>query len=543
MKNVIVGGVAGGASAAARLRRLNEEDDIIMFEKGNYISYANCGLPYHIGGVIKSHDKLLVQTPKAFYERFRVDVRVNHEVTAIDIKTKELTVKNHLDGSVYAETYDNLILAPGASPVIPGFVEDKNDRRFFTLNDIPDMDDIIALIEANEAKKAVVIGGGFIGLEVAENLNAIGVTVDLIELSDHIIASADWDMATFAAKEMIKNGIHLHLGEAVSEVKSETDAIRVVTDKAEYKTDFVICAIGVRPSTSFLAGSGITLDERGAILVDETMQTNVPHVYAVGDAVKIKHFVNGKSVHIPLAGPANKQGRIAADQIAGKNTTYKGTQGSSVLKICGKTFAMTGLNEKQAENYEKVYVPVKSHAGYYPGAENIWIKLIFDKDSGKVLGAQAFGGAGVDKRIDIIATAIRAHMTVYDLTELELCYAPPYGSAKDPVNMVAYAAENVLEGNIKICYYYDIDKIDPQKEVLLDVRKQKEYDAGHVEGSILIPLDELRDRLDEVPKDKKVFVMCAAGLRSYIAYRILTQKGYDCVSVSGGFNLYHAMKG
>ena len=543
MKNVIVGGVAGGASAAARLRRLNEEDDIIMFEKGNYISYANCGLPYHIGGVIKSHDKLLVQTPKAFYERFRVDVRVNHEVTAIDIKTKELTVKNHLDGSVYAETYDNLILAPGASPVIPEFVEDKNDRRFFTLNDIPDMDDIIALIEANEAKKAVVIGGGFIGLEVAENLNAIGVTVDLIELSDHIIASADWDMATFAAKEMIKNGIHLHLGEAVSEVKSETDAIRVVTDKAEYKTDFVICAIGVRPSTSFLAGSGITLDERGAILVDETMQTNVPHVYAVGDAVKIKHFVNGKSVHIPLAGPANKQGRIAADQIAGKNTTYKGTQGSSVLKICGKTFAMTGLNEKQAENYEKVYVPVKSHAGYYPGAENIWIKLIFDKDSGKVLGAQAFGGAGVDKRIDIIATAIRAHMTVYDLTELELCYAPPYGSAKDPVNMVAYAAENVLEGNIKICHYYDIDKIDPQKEVLLDVRKQKEYDAGHVEGSILIPLDELRDRLDEVPKDKKVFVMCAAGLRSYIAYRILTQKGYDCVSVSGGFNLYHAMKG
>ncbi len=541
MKTIIIGGVAGGASAAARLRRLCEAEEIILLERGKYISYANCGLPYHLSGVIEKRSSLTLQTPESFSSRFHIDVRTGHEVLSLDSSSKTLRIQDLAAGNIYTEHYDSLILAPGASPVVPDFVEKPEDPRFFTLNDIPDMDRINDYVNSHNVKQAIVIGGGFIGVETAENFKKLGFEVHIIELSPQIIAAADWDMARLAALEMLKNGVHLHLNETVKAVRSYNETMQVETDVSAYSADIVVCAVGVRPATAFLKDSGLVFTSRGAICVNERMQTGISDVYAVGDAVAVKNYLLKTEDYVPLAGPANKQGRIAADNIAGIPSTYKGTQGSSIVKIFGKTLAMTGLNERRGKNYEKVYVSVKSHASYYPGARDMWLKLIFEKHTGLLLGAQGFGVDGVDKRIDVLATAIRANMTVSQISELELCYAPPYGAAKDPVNIAAFAAQNIVMDLVKVTHGSHISSLEHEKEILVDVRTDKEYHAGHIEGCIHIPLQDLRDRLEFLPKDKTLIVYCASGMRSYMACRILQQKGFCCSSLSGGYNLYHLL--
>lgn len=545
MKVVVVGGVAGGASAAARLRRLDESAEIIMFERGEYISFANCGLPYYIGGEITDRAALTLQTPQSFHSRFHVDVRINSEVTAIDPKAKQVTVRSK-DRGEYTESYDKLILSPGAAPIRPP-MEGADNERVFTLRNIPDTYKIRGYVEEQHPKSAVVVGGGYIGVEMAENLKNAGVDVTIVELADHVIAPLDYDMACDVHRYLKEKGVGLILQNGVQSIREEGGALRLTLSDGEIDTNLVIMAVGVRPDTALAKEAGLELNRRGAIVVDEHMLTSDPDIYAVGDAVEVTDFVTGEKAYIPLAGPANKQGRIAADNICGIPTTYKNTQGSAVLKIFDMTVATTGVNERAAKaaglDYDKVYTFSNSHASYYPGSTGMSIKTLYEKGTGKILGAQIVGFDGVDKRCDVLATAIRAGMTAKDLTELELCYAPPFGSAKDPVNFVGYVIENTLAGRVKNFFWDDVAKLPRDGSVtLLDVRTDLERENGqYIDGFIHIPVDELRERVGELDKSKPVYIHCRTGLRSYVACCMLAGLGFDCYNLSGGWRLYESI--
>ncbi|MCI6474925.1 MAG: CoA-disulfide reductase [Mucispirillum sp.] len=541
-KVLIVGGVAGGASAAARLRRLNEEVEIILFEKGEYISFANCGLPYYIGGEIKNRADLTLQTPAGFKRRFNIDVRTFNEVTAINKEEKYVTVINHKTNETYNESYDILLLSPGAEPIRPN-LEGINLDKVFTLRNIPDTYRIKDYIDNASPKTAVVIGGGYIGVEMAENLRNAGLDVTIIEMQNQVIAPLDYDMACILHNELERNGVTLNLETALEKIEENGSLLKVITNKGTIDTDMVILAIGVKPETKIAADAGIKLNSRGAFIVDENMKTSDEFIYAAGDAVEVTDFITNEKSVIPLAGPANKQGRIAADNIAGIKSSYRGTQGSAILKVFNLTAASTGITEKKAKqlglNYEKSFTISGSHAGYYPGATEMFIKTIFDKDTGKILGAQIVGEDGVDKRCDVIAAAINFKATVYDLTKLELCYAPPYSSAKDPVNMAGYVAENILKGVVKIFHYHDVSSLPKDGSVnLIDTRTRGEYRLGHIDGFINIPVDSLRERMNEIDKSKPVYIVCHVGLRGYLACRILEGYGYTCYNLSGGYALY-----
>lgn len=545
MKVVIVGGVAGGASAAARLRRLDESAEIIMFERGEYISFANCGLPYYIGGEITKKSALTLQTPQSFNARFNVDVRVNSEVTSIDPKAKTVTVRSK-DRGEYTESYDKLILSPGAAPIRPP-MEGADNARVFTLRNIPDTIKIREYVEEEFPASAVVVGGGYIGVEMAENLKNAGVAVTIVELADHVIAPLDYDMACDVHRYLKEKGVGLILKNGLQAIKEEGGKLKLTLSDGEIETDMVIMAVGVRPDTALAKDAGLELNKRGAIVVNEHMLTSDPDIYAVGDAVEVTDFVTGEKAYIPLAGPANKQGRIAADNICGIPTTYKNTLGSAVLKIFDMTVATTGVNERTAKaaglDYDKVYTYSNSHASYYPGSTGMSIKTLYEKGTGKILGAQIVGFDGVDKRCDVLATAIRAGMTAKDLTELELCYAPPFGSAKDPVNFVGYVIENTLAGRVKNFFWDDVAKLPRDGSVtLLDVRTDLERENGqYIEGFIHIPVDELRARAGELDKSKPVYIHCRTGLRSYVACCMLAGMGFDCYNLSGGWRLYESI--
>lgn len=542
MKVVIIGGVAGGASAAARLRRLNEQAEIIMLERGAYISYANCGLPYYVGGVITDQEDLTLQTQESFFARFRVDVRVLSEAVAIDPKAKTVTVKNLKDGSAYQESYDDLILSPGAEPVVPP-IPGAKDPRVFTLRTVPDTLRIREYMEEKRPKSAVVVGGGAIGMEMAENLSEAGLDVTVVELADHVIAPLDFDMAAEVHGYVKSKGIRLMLNTGVKAIAAEENGLAVEAGEEKIPADMVLLSVGVRPESSLAKAAGLQVNPKGAILVDDHMRTSDPRIYAVGDAVLVRHFVTGQPAFLPLAGPANKQGRIAADNICGIPSVYKGSQGALVLKLFDMTVAATGLNEAALKAagiaYDKVYAYGNSHASYYPGATNQTIKLLFAPEDGKVLGAQIVGFKGVDKRCDVINTAIRAEMTVYDLAELELCYAPPYSSAKDPVNMAGFMAENLLTKKVRQFHWHDVDGLPADGSVTkLDVRTAGERRRGSIPGTVHIPVDELRERIGELDAQKPVYVHCHSGLRSYIACRILSQNGFDAYNLAGGYRLY-----
>ncbi len=545
-KVLIVGGVAGGASAAARLRRLDEKAEIIMFERGGYISFANCGLPYYIGNEITDKASLTLQTPKSFNARFNVDVRINSEVISIDVEKREVVVQNHNTGETYRESYDKLVLSPGAEPFVPT-IDGIDSKKVFTLRNIPDTYKIKDFIDKEKPRSAAVIGGGFIGIEMAENLKFNGIEVTLIEAADQIIPPIDYDMACDVHRYLESKGINLLLSNTVKSIK-DNECLELMLEDETICVDMLVMAIGVRPDTKIAKEAGLSCNERGAIITNEHMQTSAKDIYAVGDAVEIVDFVTGTKGYVPLAGPANRQGRIAADNIYGISSTYTGTQGSSILKVFDLTVASTGINEKTAIrlglNYEKTFTYSPNHATYYPGAVNMSVKLIFDKDSGKVLGAQLVGYEGVDKRCDVFATAIRANMTVFDLTRLELCYAPPFGSAKDPVNMAGYTAENILNGKVNVFHWHDEKSLPRDGSVtLLDTRTPMEYENGHIDGFINIEVDELRNNLSRLPKTKPVYITCQIGLRGYIAARILSQNGYDVYNLSGGYRLWSSIYG
>lgn len=541
MKTIIIGGVAGGASAAARLRRLDETAEIIILERGEFVSFANCGLPYYIGGTITDKENLTLQTPESFHSRFRIDVRLCNEAVKIDPKTKTVTVKDLRSGETYEESYDSLILSPGAEPIKPN-IEGIDRDTVFTLRNIPDTLKIKNYIDTVKPKSVVIIGGGYIGAEMAENLADAGLEVSVVELADHLIASLDFDMAADVHRYIKNKGIRLYLQNGVTAVRDHT----VVLQKGEIPADMVILSVGVRPETALAKACGIRLNARASIIVDSRMKTNLPDIYAVGDAVEVKDFITNHPAFIPLAGPANKQGRIAADNIAGYDSVYTGTQGSAVLKLFDMTVATTGLSEKSAKaagmDYDKTYTYSASHASYYPGASNMSVKVLWEKETHKLLGAQIVGFDGVDKRMDVLATAIRFGAKVTDLANLELCYAPPFGSAKDPVNMAGFVAENVISGKMKQFFWHDVENLPRDGSVtLLDVRTKTEVAGGMIDGFIHIPLDSLRENLHLIPKEKPVYVHCHSGLRSYIACRILTGNGYDCYNLAGGWRLYESV--
>lgn len=541
MKTVIIGGVAGGASAAARLRRLDESAEIIILERGEYVSFANCGLPYYIGGVITEKSKLTLQTPESFRARFNIDVRVNSEAIKIVPETKTVTVKNLKTGESYTESYDNLILSPGAEPIRPD-IEGIDSDIVFTLRNIPDTLKIKQYIENEGPGSAVVIGGGYIGVEMAENLKEAGLEVSVVELSDHLIAPLDFDMAADIHRYIKSKGLKLYLNNGVKAIDGHT----VILQNGKITADMIVMSVGVRPETALPKDCGIRTNQRGSIIVDRHMKTGIDNIYAVGDAVEVEDFITKSAAFIPLAGPANKQGRIAADNIAGFDSEYTGTQGSAVLKLFDMTVATTGLNEKSAKsagiNYDKTYIYSGSHASYYPGANNMSVKALWDKKTLKILGAQIVGFDGVDKRMDVLAAAIRFGAKITDLKELELCYAPPFGSAKDPVNMLGFVAENIITGKVKQFFWHDVENLPRDRSVtLLDVRTAAEAGRGKIDGFINIPLDSLRARIDEIPKDKPVYVHCHSGLRSYIACRILSGNGYDCCNLAGGWRLYESV--
>ena len=545
MKTLILGGVAGGASCAARLRRLDEKAEIVILERGEFISFANCGLPYYIGGEITEKTNLTLQTPESFKARFNIDVRIFSEAIAIDAKNKTVTVKNLKTGEEYFEHYDSLVLSPGASPIRPN-IEGIDSDKVFILRNIPDTMQIKQYIDEKHPKSAVVVGGGYIGVEMAENLAKAGLNVTIVELSDHLIAPLDFDMAVDVHRYVKSQGVKLALGNGVVAIKDNGNDLTVELNKGSLETDMVLLSVGVHPDTAFVKSSGIEVDGRGSIIVNEKMQTNAPDVYAVGDAVTVKNFVTGAPSFIPLAGPANKQGRIVADNICGIPSAYKGTQGSSVLKLFDMTVATTGLNEKSASvagfDYDKTYIYSASHASYYPGASMMSVKVLWDKATHKILGAQIVGFEGVDKRMDVIATAMRLGAKVTDLAELELCYAPPFGSAKDTVNMVGFVAENVISGKIGQFFWHDVEKLPRDGSVtLLDTRTNTEVAHGRIDGFIHIPLDSLRERINEIPKGKPVYVHCHSGLRSYIACRILAGNGFECYNLAGGWRLYESV--
>ncbi len=546
MKIVIVGGVAGGATAAARIRRLNEHAEIIIFERSGFISYANCGLPYYIGGVIEDKEDLTLQTPESFFRRFRIIAKVNHEVTDIDLKNKTVHVTDLKAGTSFTETYDKLILSPGAKPILPDFYTEN--ERTFTLRTVEDTLKIRAFVEKKQPLTAVVIGGGFIGLEMAENLAELGIRTTIVQRSNHLLPTVDCDMASFVHANFRHHGVQLLLSTNTTKMSFADGQVSLeFADGNKLNADMVILAVGVTPENTLAKKIGLELGVKGAIKVNAKMETSIPDIYAVGDAVQVKHFITDKDSVISLAGPANKQGRIVADNICGLNSEYKGSQGSSVIKLFDMTVATTGINEQQVKangiEYEKVILTQNSHAGYYPGATAMTVKLIFEKATYKILGAQIVGYDGVDKRIDVIATSIRAGMKADELKDLDLAYAPPYSSAKDPVNMVGFVVENIKNGIVKQFYYEDIPSLRERDDViLLDTRTPFEYMRGHADGFINIPLDDLRERLGELDKSKKIYVMCQSGLRSYLATRILMQNGFDAYNFAGGFRLYSSIK-
>jgi len=545
MKVLIIGGVAGGASAAARLRRLDEKAEIIMFERGEFISFANCGLPYYIGGDINKRSALTLQTPESFRARFNVDVRNFTEVISINKEEKTIIAKNLKTGEEYTESYDKLILSMGAEPIKPD-IKGIDSSRVFTLRNIPDTIRIKGYIDEESPESAVVVGGGYIGVEMAENLKLAGLDVTIVELSDHLISPLDIELSADVHRYIRDKGIKLILSNGVKEIQEAGDKLVAKLNDGQVDTDMIIMAVGVKPETDLAKAAGIAVNAKGSIIVNEYMETSEKDIYAVGDAVEVKHFVTGQKAFIPLAGPANKQGRIAADNICGIKSRFKGSQGSSILKIFDMTIAMTGINERTAEalglNYDKVYTYSPSHATYYPGAKNMSIKTIFEKDTGKILGAQIIGFDGVDKRCDVLATAIRAGMTGFDLAELELCYAPPFSSAKDPVNMVGFVIENTIKGIVKNFHWHDVESLPRDGSVtLLDVRTPAEVARGKIDGFVHIPLDSLRENIDKLDKSKPVYVYCHSGLRSYIACRILMGHGFDAYNLSGGYRLYESI--
>lgn len=546
MKVVIVGGVAGGATAAARIRRLDEKAEIVVFERSGFISYANCGLPYYIGDVIVDQEELTLQTPESFFARFRVDMRVRYEVTDIDPDKKTVSVKNLVTGDEFEESYDKLILSPGARPTQPRLPGVGLDR-LFTLRTVEDTLRIKEYIDKNHPKSAVLAGGGFIGLELAENLRELGMEVTIVQRPRQLMNPFDADMAAFIHAEMIRHGIKLALGHTVEGFEENEGGVNVLLkDEPPIHADMVVLAIGVTPDTELAKKAGLKLGIKESIVVNDRMETSVPDIYAVGDAVQVKHYVTGKDALISLAGPANKQGRIAADNICGGDSRYTGSQGSSVIKVFGMTAAVTGINEtnarKEGLSVDKVILSPMSHAGYYPGGKVMTMKVIFEKETYRLLGAQIVGCEGVDKRIDVLAAAIHAGMTATELKELDLAYAPPYSSAKDPVNMAGFMIENISNGILKQFHLEDVETLPRDGSVtLLDVRTTGEYRCGHIDGFKNIPVDELRERLDELEKEKPVYVVCQSGLRSYIATRILAGHGYDAYNFSGGFRFYDAV--
>ncbi len=547
MKICIVGGVAGGASAATRARRLLEDAEIIIFEKGEYVSYANCGLPYYIGGIIQEKADLLVAKPELLINRFRIDVRTKSEVTAIDRENKTVTVKNWNTGEVYTESYDKLLLSPGAEPKKPP-IPGLDTEGVFTLRTVTDTFQIDEYLKEHQVKSAVVAGGGFIGIEMAENLRERGLEVVIVEFADQVMTPLDKEMAGILQNHLQQNGVQLKLNTGVAGIERQGGELSVnLSDGGKLSAGIVLMSIGVAPESKLAADAGLKLGAGKSIAVNEYYQTSDPDIYAVGDAVSVHHLVGGFETLIPLAGPANKQGRAAAENMLGGTCTIgKGIQGSSVVKVFSLTAASTGINEKQANangiSYYKTYIYPQSHASYYPGATPITMKMLFNCE-GKILGAQAIGFEGVEKRIDVLATAMRLGATVYDLEELELCYAPPYSSAKDPVNMLGFTASNILKGDMPVFYVEQLRDLDPTQVTLLDVRTPMEVSKGAIPGFINIPLDTLRDHLDQLDREKPVYVTCQVGLRGYLATRILQQKGYTVYNLSGGYKAYQMYQG
>ena len=543
MKVVIVGGVAGGATAAARIRRLDEQAQIVVFEKSHYVSYANCGLPYYIGGVIDDPAELTLQTPESFFSRFRVEMRVRHEVTAIHPERKTVSVTELESGRIFEESYDKLLLSPGARPTQPR-LPGVGIEKVFTLRTVEDTFRIKAYIEKYHPKSAVLAGGGFISLELAENLRGQGMEVTIVQRPKQLMNPFDPDMASFIHAEMRKHGVRLALGHTVEGFEEKAGGVDVLLkDEAPLHADMVILAIGVTPDTQLAKDAGLALGLKGSIVVNDRMETSAPDIYAVGDAVQVKHYVTGQDAVIALAGPANKQGRIAADNICGGDSRYPGSQGSSIIKVFDITAAVTGLNETNARkagiDADKVILSPMSHAGYYPGGRLMTMKVVFEKGTYRLLGAQIVGYEGVDKRIDVLATAIHAGLSAVQLKELDLAYAPPYSSAKDPVNMAGFMVENIAQGMLRQFHVEDVPALPVDGSVtLLDTRTEEEYRQGHIAGFRNIPVDELRKRMDEIEPGKPVYVICQSGLRSYIACRILAGNGFDCYNFSGGFRFY-----
>lgn len=544
-KVLIVGGVAGGASAAARLRRLNEDFEIIMFEKGEYISFANCGLPYYIGESIKNRGFLLVQTVEGMKERFNLDVRNLSEVIEIDKNNKKVKVKNHKTGEIYEETYDKLILSPGAMPKIPDIEGIKSCENIFTLRNIADTDKIKSYVDIKKPQKAIVIGGGFIGLEMVENLHERGVEVTLVHSREQVMKPVDYEMASILHSHLIEKGVKLILKDKPAKFENNGKKVILRSGK-EIETDMIILSIGVTPESSIVKDAGLEVNERGAIVVNSKMRTSDEDIYAVGDAVQVIDFVNKKPTMIPLAWPANRQGRLVADILSGKDVEYKGTLGSLVAKVFDLTVAATGNNEKTLKEhgipYEAIHIHPASHAGYYPGATQVSFKMLFNPETGKILGAQGVGEVGIDKRIDLIANSIKAGFTVYDLQDTEVCYAPPYNSAKDPVNMMGYCGANIMENIVENTQWYEVEDLVKNNEYILDVREEYEVANGSIPNVINIPLGQLRDRLNEIPKDRKIYVCCQVGLRGYIACTILNQYGYNTSNIDGGYKTYSSIK-
>ena len=545
MKVVIVGGVAGGATAAARIRRLDEEAEILVFERSGYISYANCGLPYYIGGVIEDPEALTLQTPESFFRRFRIHMKVLHEVTAIHPEKKTVSVKNLETGAVFEESYDKLLLSPGAKPLWPD-LPGMNSDRLFTLRTVEDTLRIKEFVDQNKPRSAVMVGGGFIGLEVAENLRELGLEITIVQRPKQLMNPFDADMAAFIHAEVRKHGVQLALGHSVSGFEEKNGGIQVLLkDNPPLHADLVVLAIGVTPESQLAKDAGLALGMKGSILVNDRMETSVPDIYAVGDAVQVKHYVTGEDALIALAGPANKQGRIAADNICGGDSRYPGSQGSSVIKIFDMTAASTGINETNARktglDVDTVILSPMSHAGYYPGGKLMTMKVVFEKETYRLLGAQIVGYEGVDKRIDVLATAIHAGLKATQLKDLDLAYAPPYSSAKDPVNMAGFIIDNISKG-LKQWHLSDAAKLPRDGSVtLLDTRTEGEYRRGHIEGFRNIPVDELRARISEIEAGKPVYVICQSGLRSYIATRILEGYGFEAYNFAGGFRFYDAV--
>ncbi len=542
-KLVIIGGVAGGATAAARARRLNEHADIILFERGEHTSFANCGLPYYIGNVIKKRNYLLVTTPEEFKKRYNIDIRTCSNVIAIDRKNKQVEVNNTKTGEVYRQDYNKIILSPGAEPIKPPIDGIESDR-IFTLRNIPDTDRIKAFVDANMTESAVIVGGGFIGIEMAENLAHRGVKITILEMLDQVMAPMDFEMASIIHAHLKEKGVRLELENGVKGFKQNGNSLTVMTANGNtIECDMAILSIGVKPENKLAKDAGLTIGKRGGIKVDAYMKTSDPDILAAGDAVEVKDFVTGQPAMIPLAGPANKQGRITADNAMGRKSDFRGTLGTSIVKIFDLTAACTGLNEKILKQknipYQKSYTNSPSHATYYPGANSMSVKLLFAPENGRILGAQIIGVDGVDKRIDVIATAIYGSMTVYDLEALELAYAPPFSSAKDPVNMAGFVAANMLKGDVKTVFWNELDELDRDEFVLIDLRTKKEIEElGDIEGSIHIPIDNLREKMEELDRKKTYILYCAVGMRGYVGYRILSQNGFKAENLSGGYELY-----